>query len=227
MSNLTKFKPKQVLCIEAYSLNPNLSYQELANICGVAKPTIVAWMKDPNFVNTIYDKYMEVSGVELPQVIHSMIREAKEGNVQAGRLILEHYGKLENKLKIEIDSPWEKFMKAQNTEFVDVTEVESEEIGSIAPELEEVYDNLPERNESNNSPRKREKEEKGRVVNILKHEKERLKKQQYQKDAYQLRKRAKAVNLELLPNGRQPKGARKEWLRKLEELEKEKEINNT
>ena len=161
MSNLTKFKPKQVLCIEAYSLNPNLSYQELANICGVAKPTIVAWMKDPNFVNTIYDKYMEVSGIELPQVIQSMVREAKEGNVQAGRLILEHYGKLENKLRIEIDSPFEKFMKAQNAEFVDVTPQESTKIEDISQELEGVYENLPDRNEINDSPRKRDKEERG------------------------------------------------------------------
>ena len=222
MANLERFKPKQVLCIEAYSLNPTMSYQELADVCGVSKPTIVSWMKDPNFVNTIYDKYMEVSGVELPQVIHSMIREAKEGNVQAGRLILEHYGKLENKLKIEIDSPFEKFMKAQNTEFVDVTPQESSKMHEISEELEGVYENLPERNEINNSPSKRDKEERGRVVNILKSEKDKLKKRNYQKSAYELRKRAKSVGLDLLPNGRQPKGARKEWLRRLEELEKQK-----
>ena len=222
MPNLERFKPKQVLCIEAYSLNPTLSYQELANICGVAKPTIVSWMKDPNFVNTIYDKYMEVSGVELPQVIQAMIREAKEGNVQAGRLILEHYGKLENKLKIEIDSPFEKFMKAQNTDFVDVTPQESSKIEDISEELEGVYENLPDRNEINDFPRKRDEEEKGRVVNILKSEKDKLKKRQYQKKAYEMRKRAKNVGLELLPNGRHSKGERQKWLRKLEELEKKK-----
>ena len=85
-----------------------------------------------------------------------------------------------------------------------------------------MYENLPERNEINDSPRKREKEERGRVVNILKSEKDKLKKRNYQKKAYELRKRAKNVGLDLLPNGRQPKGARKEWLRRLEELEKQK-----
>ena len=45
------------------------------------------------------------------------------------------------------------------------------------------------------------------------------KKRQYQQQAYQLRKRAKAVDLELLPNGRHSKGVREKWMKELEKRE--------
>ena len=158
----------------------------------------------------------------MDKILEALFEKAIGGDVQASRLLLEHHQKLQRNVNITIDSPFEKFMKAQNTEFVDVTPQESSKMDEISEELEGVYENLPERNEINDSPRKREKEERGRVVNILKSEKDKLTKRNYQKKAYELRKRAKNVGLDLLPNGRQPKGARKEWLRRLEELEKQK-----
>ena len=63
--------------------------------------------------------------------------------------------------------------------------------------------------------------EKEQIIKVTKFEKDRAKEKEYQKNAYQLRKRAKAVGLELLPSGRHSKGKRKEWLKKLEQLEKE------
>ena len=221
MANIEKFRPKQVLCMEAYSLNPNLTYKELASICDISEKSVKRWMQDPAFINAIYDKFMEVSGIELPQVIQSMIREAKEGNVHAGRLVLEHYGKLERKLKIEIDSPFEKFLKADTAEYIDITPEESGGLDSISEVSEGSYQELPDRNPENNSPNKRLKKEKEQIIKVTKFEKDRAKEKEYQKNAYQLRKRAKAVGLELLPSGRHSKGKRKEWLKKLEQLEKE------
>ena len=182
--------------------------------------TIKTWMASPQFIDAIYNRYMETSGIELPKVIQSMLREAQEGNVQAGRLILEHYGKLERKLKIEIDSPWDKFMKAENSEFV---EVEAQDVA-----FNQVSDDsidLPERNELNNNPTKRKKEEDKRIIAKTKEFVKKEKEKEYQHNAYQLRKRAEAVGLELLPAGRHSKGKRKEWLLQLENLEKE--LNNT
>ena len=46
-------------------------------------------------------------------VLNSMIREAIEGNVQAGRLVLEHSGKLVKNINVTVDSPFEKFLKAE------------------------------------------------------------------------------------------------------------------
>ena len=108
MSDIVKFKPKQLLAIEQYCANPLITQKELAEICDVNVSTLKNWLNSPSFIDAIYNRYMEMSGIELPRVIQAMLREAQEGNVQAGRLILEHYGKLERKLKIEIDSPWER-----------------------------------------------------------------------------------------------------------------------
>lgn len=220
MSNITKFKPKQLLCIEHYCSNPMLTQKDLSKLCDVHERTINAWMSSPDFIDAIYNRYMETSGIELPKVIQAMLREAQEGNVQAGRLILEHYGKLERKLKIEIDSPWDKFMKAENSEFI---EVEAQDVA-----FNEVSDDsieLPKRNESNNKPRKRKKEEEERLIAKTQHFIKKEKEKSYQHSAYELRKRAKAVGLDLLPAGRHSKGVRKEWLLELERLEKES--NNT
>ena len=215
MSNITKFKPKQLLCIEHYCSNPMLTQNDLAKLCDVNVKTIQSWLNSPSFIDAIYNRYMEVSGIELPKVIQSMLREAQEGNVQAGRLILEHYGKLERKLKIEIDSPWDKFMKAESAEFIDV-DVEDSSFTQVSDDSID----LPVRNPINDSPKKRKKKEDDRILlktrEFVKKEKERS----YQHSAYELRKRANDVGLELLPAGRHSKGRRKEWLSELEDLER-------
>lgn len=215
MSNITKFKPKQLLCIEHYCSNPMLTQNDLAKLCDVNVKTIQSWLSSPSFIDAIYNRYMETSGIELPKVIQSMLREAQEGNVQAGRLILEHYGKLERKLKIEIDSPWDKFMKAENAEFIDV-DIEDSSFNQVSDDSVA----LPERNIINDAPKKRKKKENERILlktrEFIKKEKERA----YQHSAYELRKRAEDIGLELLPAGRHSKGKRNEWLSKLEELER-------
>ena len=43
---------------------------------------------------------------------------------------------------------------------------------------------------------------------------------QKQSDRYLIRKRAKAVGLDLLPSGRRTKSERSDWMKKLEKLEK-------
>ena len=221
MSDLTKFKPKQLLCIEYYCSNPLFSRKELGRLCGVTVKTINNWLNSPGFIDAIYIRYMEISGIELPKVIQSMLREAQEGNVQAGRLILEHYGKLERKLKIEIDSPWDKFMKAENAEFIDV-ESQDSSFTSISNDSIE----LPKRNIINDSPKIREKKENQRIISSTKELSQKQKEKSYQRNAYELRKRANAVGLDLLPSGRHSKGRRKEWLLKLEELEQNNKGNN-
>ena len=98
MSDIVKYTPKQLLAIDLISSNPMITTESIAKNIGVTSRTIVNWLQNPHFVDAVYNKYMEVSGIELPKVVQAMIEEAKEGNVQAGRLVLEHYGKLENKL---------------------------------------------------------------------------------------------------------------------------------
>ena len=222
--NIKKYEPNKLIAIELISKNPSMHQKALAEKIGVDERTVRNWLTDPDFIDEIYKRYMEVSGIELPGVIKAMIEEAKMGNVQAGRLILEHFGKLETRIKVQVESPFEKFMRmdGEDAEFVDVSEQEQEQmdLASKVMEMEDIE--LPERDIANSSPRLREKNEKKTLKeSTIKHiKKEKVKKQL--NNAYRLRKRAEAVGLKLLGTGRQSKGAREKWLEKLERLEIEK-----
>jgi len=221
MGQLTKYKPNQLLAIELYSSNPSLTQKEIAVKCGVDVKTVRNWLTNPEFIDQIYKRYMEISGLQLPAVIKAMLEEAKSGNVQAGRLVLEHYGKLENRIKIQVESPFEKFLRAEDAEFVTLDDKDKDILDEISVQDDLSSVELPTRDPKNDYPSKRVEEDKLNLKNATKFEIEQEKKREYQKKAYQLRKRAKKVGLELLPNGRTSKGARKKWLEELEQLERE------
>ena len=98
--DIVKKDKSKMLAIEILAMSPGISKTDLAKQLRVSKPTLNKWMADPLFIDIWYKRYMEVAGSELPHVINAMIREAKHGNVQAGRLILEHFGKLDTRVKI-------------------------------------------------------------------------------------------------------------------------------
>ena len=221
MANLTKYKPNQLLAIELYSSDPSISQKAIASKCNVDVKTIRNWLSNPDFVDSIYKRYMEISGLELPAVIRAMLEEAKMGNVQAGRLVLEHFGKLENKIKIQVESPFEKFLRAdaEDADFIDLSTNDIDYLDKLSNEVGVSNVDLPERNKANDDPHSKYvsdgKKLKAATKFVLKQEKSK----QYQRDAYQLRKRAKAVDLELLPNGRHSKGVREKWMKELEKRE--------
>ena len=222
--SLKKYEPNKLIAIELLSSNPSIHQTTLADKLGVDVRTVRNWLTDPDFIDEIYKRYMEVSGIELPGVIKAMIEEAKMGNVQAGRLILEHFGKLENRIKIQVESPFEKFMRmdGEDAEFVDISDKEQDDMDLVSKVMEVEDVELPERDIANSSPRLREKNEKKTLKKstIKQIKKEKVKKQL--NNAYRLRKRAEAVELQLLGSGRQSKGAREKWLEQLERLELEK-----
>ena len=94
MSNIAELKkhPKKVNAIELLVAQPDITNIELAKKLDVNVVTITRWKQDPNFIDAYYNRYMMEFGMEIPSVLKAMIREAKEGNVQAGRLVLEHSG---------------------------------------------------------------------------------------------------------------------------------------
>ena len=222
--DIKKYEPNKLIAIELLSQNPSLHQKAIAEKLNVDVRTVRGWLTDPDFIDEIYKRYMEVSGIELPAVIKAMIEEAKLGNVQAGRLILEHFGKLESRIKIQVESPFEKFMRmdGEDAEFVDMTEEEQSDMDLVSKVMDMEDVELPERDIANSSPRLREKNEKKTLKEstIKQIKKEKVKKQL--NNAYILRKRAKEVGLELLGSGRQSKGARDKWLKELERLEFEK-----
>tara|TARA_R110002124_G_scaffold174627_1_gene342333 strand:+ start:377 stop:1036 length:660 start_codon:yes stop_codon:yes gene_type:complete len=204
------WKPEKARTIELLVTNPNTKLQEIATEVGVTKATIHNWMKDPEFVEVFYQKYMVTFGAKLPNVLNSMIREAEAGNVQAGRLVLEHSGKLIKRVEVANNqSPFEKFLNTQSAEL--------QEIDAIDAEVEEVEDFivLPERPiPVKQEPTKRQE---------LKKYNDKLAKNRKRREARRWRDRSEAVGVPRPPQGRQSPAQRKDWQAKV--IEKEIALN--
>ena len=204
MSKIETYNLKrgQVEAIELIACSPGTSNKALSEKVGVSESTMSAWRKNPVFIEACYDRFVEINGTRLMRVLNAMFEEAESGSVQAANLILNHYNKLNNKIELTVDSPWEKFLKNQNmvdVEFVEETETEKPVIIDNDPEM---------------------KVERKRLKSIITETKQQSVNRD-QNARYKLRQRAKRVNLEPLPAGRQPEHARKKWISKLEKLEKE------
>tara|TARA_R100001594_G_scaffold14555_1_gene30979 strand:+ start:1108 stop:1737 length:630 start_codon:yes stop_codon:yes gene_type:complete len=196
----------QIEAIELVASSPGTSNKDLAFKIGVSESTMSSWRKNPVFIEACYDRFVELNGTRLMRVLDSMFNEAESGSVQAASLILNHYNKLNNKVELTIDSPWEKFLKNKN--MVVDAEVVSE------PKVVErtVIDDD-----------KTIKVERKKIKTFIT-ETKKQKVNRDQNNRYKLRKRAEIVGLEPLPAGRQPDHKRKEWIKKLENLEKELNI---
>ena len=198
MSKLQKYDQIKKVAIEHFATNPSLTIKELAAEIGVTERTIFKWRTDPNFMDAIYDRYMVLFGGELPAVLSAMIREAKSVNVQAGRLVLEHSGKLVKNINVTVDSPFEKYLKIVDDDAEDAEIVEAmEEIP--------IIETLPERDIE--PPIKRNKREKKQIDDAIKKEQY----NQKRKEWYLWKKRAKAVGVPPLSARRPTKGQRKAW----------------
>ena len=207
--------------IEMIANSPGIRYKDIADKLNVSSATIGNWMCSPMVIDKVYKRYMELAGNELPAVVQAVIEEAKLGNVHAARLVLEHFGKLENKLKIQVESNFEKFMKGDNAEEVEFFEVTDKQ-EEVLEMLSDDNIKLPERHSSNDEPKARDDFEKNRLkykVNKAKIKEAEVTKQS---ERYKIRRRAKAVNLELLSPGRHSKSERDNWMKELEKREKNK-----
>ena len=189
----TKWKPEKSLAIDILVTSPEASIQNVADKAGVTTATIRNWFKDPEFVEVFYQKYMVTFGARLPNVLNSMVREAEAGNVQAGRLVLEHSGKLIKRVEVNNhQSPFEKFLNTQVPEDAEIIEYDEIEV-------------LPQRPILPDKPVDEKK-------NKLKNKKRR--------EARKWRERAEAVDVEPPKQGRQTPAQRKQWQEKIAKREK-------
>ena len=198
-----KKKPAKTLAID-YCAYTNLTNKEVATKVGVSVDSVNKWRQDPNFIDAVYDKYMLKFGLEIPNILDAVVREATSGNMVAARLALEHSGKLVKNINITIDSPFEKFLKSVPDAEV-VEDVEVMDVGS--------FDHLPER-----KPQDAAKVYKKNQVAT----KEAIKKAERnakQKVWYQWRQRAKKVGVDPLTSKRPTPAQRKEWEESIVEAE--------
>ena len=214
MANIQKISARKKAA-ELMALNPNITAQEVANKLNVHVKTVASWRKDPNFVDMVYSIYMVEFGAEIPAVLQAMIREAKSGNVQAGRLVLEHSGKLVKNINITVDSPFEKFLKADQAE----VEYVDAEVQDIVEDIEETQDIvLPERKIEDQQART--KSEFQTIKRVAQNSKRRMNRNKMHK----WKQRAKAVGIDPLPAGRPTKAQKKEWIELVRD--KERELRN-
>ena len=191
-----KLKPSMGIAIDMMVTDPEAKIKDVAEEAGVAVSTIQRWMKDPEFVEVFYQKYMVTFGSKLPKILNSMIREAEAGNVQAGRLVLEHSGKLIKRVEVaNHQSPFEKFLTTQDAEIMDVD-----------------YEVMPQRPIVPDKPiTKKESAQKQKRLD---------RKNEKRREARNWRKRAERVGIEKPDKGRQTPAQRKAWQEKVESREK-------
>tara|TARA_Y100001972_G_C7554885_1_gene278820 strand:- start:22 stop:579 length:558 start_codon:yes stop_codon:yes gene_type:complete len=174
-----------------------MTIKEVAARVGVAERCVSKWREDGNFIDKIYERYMTEFGSQLPAVINSMVREAKHGNVQAARLVLEHSGKLVKNVNITVDSPFEKFLKTEDVEEADYVEVLDDVV---------IPEDLPPREKPMSI-----KEERVVLKKVIDKELNKKNRNEKRREWYAWKKRAEAVGIEPLKAKRPTKGQRKEW----------------
>ncbi len=202
---IKEYKHKRKSVAHILATNPNMQGKELAKKCGVSVSFINTLKKDTDFWDIVEREFKNYISQDFLAMDMAMIREAKEGNVQAYRAVNEKFGKFVKKYQFEVKSPYELFTNQENN----TETAEYEEIKEIEP--------LPERNPKNDKPTIRAKEERAKLQKEIK--KEKLKIQNKQRAA--IRRRAIKVGLKPLKPGKQSKSQRSKWLKKLEKLEKE------
>ena len=216
MANLAKLNEKQKAA-EMMAFDPDISIESIAKKLNVHYNTVVACRRDPNFVDMVYELYVVEFGTDIPAVLKSMIREAKAGNVQAARLVLEHSGKLVKNINVTIDSPFEKYLKADKTE-VEFIDAEVQDIVEDIPEMPEIE--LPERKVEDQ--KKRTESE----FTTIKREKHKLRRKVNRNRMYHWKKRAKAVGIANLEGGRPTKATKEQWIKSIQQKERELKAKN-
>ena len=210
MAELAKKKenPHKEAAILLFAFNHGISIKEVAAKVGVSYKAVKTWREDPEFHLAIYNHYMNEFDSKLPSVLDAMVREAQEGNVQAGRLVLEHSGKLiKNIVNVNI-SPYEMFLNK-----VGEAEVVDDEVIEAAADVEFEEVDLPPRNMEDQ--RLRSMKENKKIKQVGNTEEYNAK----QREWYKWRMRAKKVGVEPLKNRRPTPGQRKEWQKKIIQAE--------
>lgn len=201
-----KLKPAMGIAIDMLVTNPEAEIKDVAEKSGVTRATIHNWMKDPEFVEVFYQKYMVTFGAKLPKILNSMIREAEAGNVQAGRLVLEHSGKLIKRVEVaNHKSPFEKFLSSDSSNNKEVEVLDAD------------YEVMPQRPVVPEKPvveTKKELTQKQRALN---------KKNKKRREARRWRERAEKVGVLPPKKGRQTPAQRKAWQEKV--VKREKALN--
>ena len=203
---------------ELIAMNPNITSSKIASELNVSLATINNYRANPEVIDMIYDRFMEVAGIHLPEVLMAQIEEAKRGNTRAAELILKHFGKLQDTLVLKVESPFMQHLKVVDTEDAEIVEDVAIEIGqSFEIKGQDTLAPLPERDPINDRRRSKVMQENRELKRTYADNK----KKKSANARKRLRYRANKVGLKPLPPGKPTPQARKEWLDELQRRETE------
>ena len=219
--NVTLARKKIVA--EMMALNPGIKAAELSKKLNVSVETISNYRTDPDVIDMVYDRFMEIAGVHLPQVLMAQIEEAKRGNTRAAELILKHFGKLQYTLVLKVESPFMQHLKVADTEDAEIVEDVAIDIGnSFEVKDQDMLPPLPERDPLNDTPNTVARRQ-NKALRDAELRSERTyaedKKRKAANERKRLRYRANKVGLKPLPPGKPTPQARKKWLDELHRRE--------
>ena len=215
MQNSTKelqLSPVVDKAIEIYGTTPMAEHQQVAEMLNISESMLLKIRRDPNFWTKVYEYYMVTFEGDIVDVLRAMIREAKAGNVQAGRLVLEHSGKLQKNINVTIKAPFEKWMERNKADGKIEVIPDAEIIDNIQA-IPDNFSDLPPRAEEP-AVWKARKDHSNKRKAISKAE-SKQRRSEARKIMYKWHKRAKAVGVERLPGKRPTPGQRREWEKKI------------
>ena len=99
--------------VDIYATTPNVQHNFVADELGISYKTLLKLRKDADFWKKVWDTYLVTYEADVLDVCRAMVREALAGNTSAGRLVLEHSGKLQKNIHITISSPFEQYLESQ------------------------------------------------------------------------------------------------------------------
>ena len=210
-------KPVIEKAVEIYACKPDIRHQDAAEMLKVSENTLYKLRRDPNFWAEVYNFYMVTFEGDVVGVLRAMVREARAGNVPAGRLVLEHSGKLQKNINITISSPFEKWMEKKEGGI----EIQDAEIIEDLQALPDDFSDLPPRSEEKGTWKARN--DHIAVRNATTKEESRIRRNKARKIMRSWLKRAKLANVDPLPARRPTPGQRKAWEKKIIAAEKCKE----
>ena len=205
----TKLNPILInKAVEIYATHPNVHHKDVANELGINPKTLKKLRGDANFWHKVYDYFMISYEGEIIDVVRAMLREAKAGNTSAGRLVMEHSGKLQQHLNIRISSPYESWLASQGKQL----EPSKELLGTKVPRSNDIQDaeivEPPAEVKDN--------------IDVM--DRELIKKKKWmdrRRELYSWGKRAEAVGIAPLPPKRPTRGQRLTWEESIVRAEQE------
>ena len=202
------FKPNQIMAIEIKANNYGITNTELANEVGVCVATIKTWFSNPAILGACLKRHSELNDGKAIVLKDSLFREGKLGNANAAVKWLEMEGYFDKTLTIKHrqEAPFDTHSKHFNTEDAEIVE----------DDINVNHISLPPRDPKNDNPKKVKTEENKRIKQT--YAKDQLNKQQMERHFW--RKRAKAVNIDMLPPGRPSKEKLRKWQNSVVEAEK-------